>query len=206
MFNLKKVFLAATLTALLLASLAPAPADACTTGGGGPIIIPHGNGNVWLIWPALLTANATQMEACLAGIATANGIIDRVIHVALVETESGKMFPGYEFTPHKKITNRLAQITGLRDGQWQGFFAYPKNPPAANIEAELHFDLILAPGATVDDLARALQTEGLIANGSASYKALPDFHHFSIHRPHDIVVVDEDGEIRIVGKAPRNVE
>lgn len=198
MFYQKNLWKTLTVAAIVACTMliGVAPAQACNSGGGGVIIVPHFPPPLfWIIFTGFSMKSAaggttSDMDACFTAI-SANGLIDTVHSVELVDSTTGRPFPGFNFVPEEQITNTLVPLTG--DGDWRGFFTTVTEPPEQGAVAEFHFEVSLIEGATTKDLVGAFKNGGLLASGSADLdQRRADFHHFSVQQPSEVINANEE--------------
>ncbi len=151
---------------------------------------------VWVLFHNYTTFGATTGRYCACAL-NLGGPIASIVGARLLDADSGKAIPGFDFCINENVGISSSKILG--GGNFQGFITRVSQDVPTGIRCDLMICLLLKKTSTVADLAKHLQT-GSIVTGEADENGNFDGSHFGATPAGDV----EEGSVQLVNAPPDN--
>jgi len=129
---------------------------------------------IFLVFDPWLTFGTAPTDFCACGFKLPNGVIDTVDGVALVETGTSTVIPGFNFVADTDTSTDIeALINSGPSATWAGFSSDQSLSIPPDVSADLRVEATLLPGVSVNDLFNAFNGISL-TNAVYTDEANPD--------------------------------
>lgn len=144
---------------------------------------------VQLVIGGFVTAAMDEQSllGCLVALPPLDGVAD-VRPVTMREEKNGRRIQALTFRRNGQVAESASEYAVLENlaernhGGWRGFLAPIKADVNAGKEIALHFEVILAPGATLDRFVASLREKGVLISGSANLDGTPNPDHIHYYK------------------------